>query len=227
MIQDFPNGTLHLAQSPGGIAETSQVWTDNPLALFACILSAVCLVLAIRPLSGVWHKIVRGTLYGRTHIEIERNLSMKRNLTMSVVLLAVPTVSVFARFSVFGKDILSSIGLLAGYFILRAVIYRLLRHRKTDKDTWTATRRCVLPTIVLISVMTLVTFALWFVFKWDEEHMKIVFHIEIALCFLSELRQIAEILGLDHSRFSTFLYLCALEILPLSVFSAATVFLQR
>lgn len=226
MIQDFPNGTLNLSGSPAGEVLRPAVWSDSPVAVVACALGIISLILAIRPLSEVWKMSVNCAVYGRPNTRLERNLSMKRKLDIAVALLSLPTLTICARFGVFGSSVPVSLGLLAGYFALRALMYRLLRHRKIDRDIWESVTRGILSPIVIVSVSILCTFALFYVADIGEDPLRTVLRIEVGIGIFLTMRQLFEILRLHFSRFSTFLYLCALEFLPAAAFVATALVLQ-
>ena len=224
MPLEFPNGELHLPVLPfsAGV-EGAQRWVFTPWGTVVSLVCIVLVLLSIRPLVRIWPMVIRGAAYARTNIEVGRNLSIRRSQDLSLALLAPSTITLLYLYGVFGITVWKTILFIAGYFILRNIVYTILRHRKISYDDWSGVGHSLVAGGIFLSVLVILSFVLSYIFGIGGNALGTIFRVELILVASIHLKNIFEIVKLYYTPFRTFLYLCALEILPLASCIAAFV----
>ena len=102
---------------------------------------------------------------------------------------------------------------LTGYLVLRLVIYLLLKPRRRYEQYQIAHHASYTFFIILV-LLALFIAGVLSLFKVEDELMRMVLYVEIAVVYLVFLIRRSQILSLSCNHFRTFLYLCALELIP-------------
>ena len=100
-----------------------------------------------------------------------------------------------------------------GYLILRLFIYLLLKPRRRYEYYQVAHHASYTFFIILV-LLALFTAGILSVFKVEDQTMRMVLYIETAVVYLVFLIRRTQILSLSCNHFRTFLYICALELIP-------------
>ena len=100
------------------------------------------------------------------------------------------------------------------YYVVRRILYALIPHRKVNSEYWRACMNAASLFFVMLAVLWLLTVGAMVVLGLPQDVVRWVLVGELALCMgLTFIRQ-AEILASQCGVFLSFLYLCALEIIP-------------
>ena len=102
------------------------------------------------------------------------------------------------------------------YYVVRRILYALIPHRKVNSEYWRACMNAASLFSVMLAVLWLLTVGAMVVLGLPQDVVRWVLVGELALCMgLTFIRQ-AEILASQCGVFLSFLYLCALEIIPVT-----------
>lgn len=100
-----------------------------------------------------------------------------------------------------------------GYLLLRLFIYLLLKPRRRYENYQVAHHASYTFFIILV-LLALLTAGIMSLFKVQDSVMRMVLYVETAAVYLVFLIRRTQILSLSCNHFRTFLYLCALELIP-------------
>ena len=168
----------------------------------------------------------------RGSVDIENSVGLSRDRTLTALLLLIPFVMLLSRFRIYNPVFLAGFGpeehflgtavCFLGYLLLRFLMHMWLRPRyKRYADIFTMARRFAYSGfIVLVLLLLPLTGILLLCGVGDPLIGRILLYTS-AVIYLFYIYRKSQIFGLYCSPFTTFLYLCALEFLPLAVFVAS------
>ena len=221
MIQDFPNGKLWMSDEPLEAIAREASWAQDPLNSVLAILSIVLLIIFIRDFFILWTPIMRCLVRAKANIEMEHSFQLARTRNRAALLLVLPMLLISERFGLISESMWITLAVVAGYLVLKRLMSELVLPRRLPAEMRVAVRRALYTYFIVLAAIMLVTVGLWTQFRWDGDIMKIVFGAEaLAILALSTLRE-GEILSSTFPPFVSFLYLCALEIVPAAGLIAA------
>ena len=117
----------------------------------------------------------------------------------------------------------ATIGLILAYLILRRLCYLFFRLNRLDKKTATLARHNLYNYLMLVLPILLLQAAVMVLVHVPDETACSVMRWTLIAVWVFAIGRTGQILHAHCSGFSTFLYLCALEILPASVLVAVVV----
>ena len=169
---------------------------------------------------------------GSSALENSVRVSRDRNTVALVMLL--PAFLLTFRYRLYNPDFLAwkdgdarlwlAAAAFGGYFLLRLVIYVLLKPRRRYEAYQTA-HHASYTFFILMVLLMLVTAGVMYIFKAPDAVIRLVLYIEIATVYFIFLVRRSQILALSCNHFRTFLYLCALELFPTAALIVSAVLL--
>ena len=112
----------------------------------------------------------------------------------------------------------------AGYLLLRLIIYLLLKPRRRYENYQTAHHASYTFFIILV-LLAMFTAGILSVFKVDDGIVRLILYIETAVVYLVFMIRRSQILSLSCNHIQSFLYLCALELIPSAALIVSAVLL--
>lgn len=169
---------------------------------------------------------------GSSALENSVRVSRDRNTVALVMLL--PAQLLIFRYRLYNPDFLawrsgdSRIWLIAAafgvYLLLRVVIYVLLKPRRRYEAYQTA-HHTAYTFFILMVLLMLLTAGGMFLLKAPDQVIRTVLYAESGAVYFIFLIRRAQILSLSCNHFRTFLYLCALELIPTAALVVSAVLL--
>lgn len=219
-------GTLHLSPAEGAAPEVPDVWLNcvpNALAAAAAVLLSLLFLstyLRLRP-----HLL--DCLTKKRGVEkLEHNLqsARERNICVSVAFLV--TAMAADRFGLYRPDWICALpkvwrlaatgASILGFFLLRMIFGLLFRPKRIRGDAQLALGRSILSFWVLLTPLAAATIGIFLVFRASDSAISTFLYIETALFFLWNAVRVFQILREKYPPLISFLYLCALEFLPVA-----------
>ena len=233
MEEVFKSGTLEMSTSPiEGLAADprwSDVLTNRILAVVAVCLLILCLRNVFRLIPHLLYCYDRSR--GAEALEHSLGTARMRNLLALANLL--PFCLILDRFEVLRPAFWDSIppvwsapatvGLLSGFVLVRALCHLVLRPRRANREVAATLQHNLYNYLPAVLPLMLLTTAVVLFAGVDEEVARTLFRGEIAVAWGFSTLRSGQILGAHCAGFSTFLYLCALEILPAALLVAVVV----
>ncbi|MCQ2176832.1 MAG: DUF4271 domain-containing protein [Bacteroidales bacterium] len=232
----FLSGTLEMPQSLADAAFQAEfVWNG---VLFNRILAIACVILGMIVISDtvqIFPRLVDCIFRWRACLSMEHSLgdARARNSAASVSILALSLVT--SRYCLYGPSFLFMIpewsmtliciGVVISYFLLRLVLFLLLNMTSLRGDERKAVIHSSATFCIPTTVMMLFTMALLDACGAPDGSIRVALIAELGLGWLISLVRTGQIIGSHYSGFTTFLYLCALEILPAAAVVASALVL--
>ena len=225
----FPDSEIVL---PAPVADASWgAWVDSPWLSLLVVLCVIAVILLLKNILHALPEVVlsMGRVRGSQDIEGSLRLSRDRNLT--TLILIVPFTMLLSRFRIYDPgwmaDFTPELHLLwtflcfVGYLILRWILAVWLRPRRMDGDVYTMARRFAWSAFILLTLILLAMTGILLLCGAGDQAVKWhLIDIMIVVFCVYCLRKL-QIFNLSCAPFTSFLYLCALEFVPLAVWIAS------
>ena len=198
----------------------------NSVPLSVSILVGVFVVLMIlllRTFMQLLPFIADSLMRARGSNALENSIKVSRDRNTIAMVMMLPAFLLAFRYRLYDPSFVAAytgdtrlwlIGAcLTGYLVLRLVIYLLLKPRRRYEQYQIAHHASYTFFIILV-LLALFSAGVLSLFKVEDELMRMVLYVEIAVVYLVFLIRRSQILSLSCNHFRTFLYLCALELIP-------------
>ena len=170
---------------------------------------------------------------GSEALEFSVRVTRERNLFAYILL--VPAVLIMSRYKLYdpvfmqqlGSEVLYLLGctgVLAGYLLLRLIIYLLLRPRR-NFEYFRLAHRAIYTFFILFMLLALPGIGLMTILDANDVIIKAVLYALLAVVYFIFLVRKAQILSLSCNGLRTFLYLCWLEFFPTAALIVSAVVL--
>lgn len=229
----FKSGQLLLEDTPAEeVAETAAgmpvLFTVLVLAFMLAAILFLPRFLSIAPL--LFDSLFRAR--GSVSLETSVRASNDRRLIAAVLL--IPAALLTYRYRIYdaaflrdlseGWRLLAVMGVILVFALLRLALYNILKPRRNN-DFYRLARRTSYTYFILLVILALVSVGVLALFGCDDNLVRKVILIETILLYLSFLVRRAQILALSCNPLRTFLYLCALEVIPTSALVVSAILL--
>ena len=190
------------------------------------IIMVVFVALALLLLPSFFHLapyLADAVFRARGSEALEFSVRVTRERNMFAYVLLIPAVLIMFRYNLYtasfmdslqgGWRLLACAGVLLGYLLLRLVVYLILRPRR-GKDFFRLAHRAIYTFFILFMLAALPSIGIMTLFDANDVIIRNVLYALLAIVYFLFLIRKAQILSLSCGGFTTFLYLCALEIIP-------------
>ena len=195
-----------------------------PLSVSILVLVFVVLMILLLPtFMQLAPYIGDSFLRARGSSALENSVKVSRDRNTVALVMLLPALLLTFRYRLYNPDFLAQdagdrrLWLIAAsfgvYFILRLVIYLVLKPRRRYENFQVA-HHASYTFFILMVLLMLATAGILFLFKLPDQPIRTVLYLEIAGIYLVFLIRRTQILSLSCNHFRTFLYLCALELIP-------------
>ena len=218
----FKSGTLLLDTVPP--PETAIVAEPSPwLVHLLVVIFTVLAIMTLKRFLQVVPYMADSYLRVRGSAALEGSIRVSQDRNLVALVLVIPFVLVAYRYRLFNPEIiqdlvpnlrLAAIALFfLSYILVRHLIYLWLRPRRRQ-DAFRQAHPVAYTFFIFLVLLLLVTLGVLLIAGVEDAFVRYILYAEIALVFVLFLRRSAQILSLSCNHLRTFLYLCALEILP-------------
>ena len=221
----FQTGQLLLPDAPpAALTEAGE-----GLSLVASILVAVSVLLfllALRSFLNVLPYLSDNILRARGSAALEGSVRVSRDRNLVAAVFLIPAILLIYRYRLVDADILDTLtpdfrllavaGLFLVYVIVRYLLYRWFKPRRRY-DEYQKAYRTGYTFFILTMMLALVSVAVCYILRLPDSTVKTVLLVESGALFLLYLLRKGQILSLSCKPLTTFLYLCALELLPAAI----------
>ena len=229
----FKSGRLLLEDTP--VTDATETVAGMPVLFVvlavAFVLAAILFLprfLSLAPL--LFDSLFRAR--GSVSLESSVRASNDRRLVAAVLLLPAALITYHYRLydAAFLRDLsegwrlLAVLGVIWAYAMVRLLIYLILKPRRNN-EFFVLARRTSYTYFILMMVVVLVSVGILSLFRSPDAVIRQVLYTEFILFYFSFLLRRAHILGLSCNPLRTFLYLCALEILPTAALVVSAILL--
>jgi len=212
-LQNF--GTLEMPEILQVATAHSDGWTDLTTNKIMLAVSILLFLTAFTEIIRFRSTLIDCITIARSNVNLEHSLSSSRIRNRLLIILLPAFFSILNYY--FEWPYLHILGFTAAFFTLRFLLYLSLPKKAKSNDIAKAARHVIFNfSILLITVMVALT-GIFLAVKLPHQIARICFVTVAGLLYLTSFMRVAQILSYRCGTFSTILYLCALEILPVSI----------
>ena len=198
--------------------------TEVPLSFSLLVLVFVILMIVfLRNFLQLVPYLADSFLRARGSSALENSVRVSRDRNTVALIMLLPALLLIFRYRLYNPDFLAwksgdpRLWLIAAsftcYLMLRIIIYLLLKpHRRYE--AYQTAHHASYTFFILMVLLMLLTAGGMSLFKAPDQHIRNVLYIECAVVYFVFLVRRSQILSLSCHQFRTFLYLCALELIP-------------
>jgi len=233
MEEVFKSGTLNMSASPMPVLGTEALWADVLTNRILAVVAVVLLVLLLPELFRLIPHLLY--CYGRSRgaeaLEHSLSTSHPRNLLAFSFLL--PFSLILDRFAVLRPAFWSiippvwsapvTLGLVVAFALVRAIFHGFFHPRRMSGEVIATLRHNLYNYLPLLLALMLLVAVVLMIPSLDESLGLMVFRGLIAAIWGFATLRSGQILAAHGAGFSTFLYLCALELIPAALLVAVVV----
>ena len=223
MIQDFPNGRLWMSDEPLETLVREASWAQDPVHSVVALLAIVLLIIFMRDYFILWTPVMRCMVRAKANVEMEHSIQLARTRNRAALLMLLPMWLIAERFSIISERMWLSLAIMLGYLVLKRLAAEIALPRKLSAEARLAVRRALYTYGIVLAFVMMMTVGLWMLVRWDAGAMMWVIVAEAGATLLLSMVREGEILSATYHPLVSFLYLCALEIVPAAGLVAAAV----
>ena len=203
------------------------LWRTLPLNRWAVVAAAVIFLGNLLNYYHIYPEMAKCAYMWRRNISLENNIQLVRSRNLSCWASVLPAVLIASYYSLAGGQFveqcpsqlrtLAVLGLGVAWVLLRQMLYLILGFRARGRQCWQAAHRSDYNFFVLLVSLLLVTEAVVLVGGTAAESARPAFLAVTGVVYLLFFVRKYQILSSEYSHFTTFLYLCGLELLPTGI----------
>jgi len=234
MLEDaFRTGRLLLSGDPSPAAAPAAA--DIPVADSVLMVVFVLLaLLTLRSFISVLPFLSDSVLRARGSAALENSVRVSRDRNLVALVLLLPAVLLIYRYRLYDPAFVQGMssdlrlltvgGVFLGYLLLRFLLFLWLKPRRRA-DAYQLAYRAGYTFFILMMLLVLVTVGVLYLLRVNDFTVKMFILAEAAFVYFVYLLRRAQILSGFCNPLTTFLYLCALELLPTGLLVASAVIL--
>jgi len=220
----FRSGTLEMSAEPWPTAGTGVLWTDFTVNRILACAAVLLLLLNLLDFFRLVPYLIYSYDRSRGALDLEHNMGLARSRNLISLCFLLPACLIADRYALMRPHFLAEIppqwsvaataGLLLGLLFVRDLCYLLFRPRRLGGELLAALHHNPGNYIILLSVLMLTTVGFCSAFHAPDTLVRTILLWETAAVWLLNMVRSTQLLAAKVSGFSTFLYLCGLELFP-------------
>lgn len=184
------------------------IWVLLALALFVAFIPE-CLTILPHSLGAIFR--------WKENITLQHSWQLQRARYLSCLATALTFSIICYRYSLGFPKIRLTLLMFIAFMLLREIISLAIRHNGIEQENWNAVKTCHLTLFHLLVILMFVTSCLDTFLSVPQDLVRGILHIEIVAVYLLNVSSEVQILRESSGVLPTFLYLCALEFLPITI----------
>ncbi len=230
----FVRGTLEMSRFPSLESVGAGLWIDigfNRILLVIAVLSAFIALKAVLQFAPQLFFAADRT---SATIALEQNYSLARVRNRLALGSVLPVCLIADSYRLFRPDwwsyipdewsVLALMGVLLTYCLLRRIAALFFTPRRLPANNALALRRSPYTFFIFLVLSMFATLAPLRIVNLSSDIICWIFIAEIAVAYMFSIARIASVLRQNCKGLPTFLYLCGLEILPMSILVVSALF---
>lgn len=227
MPELFYSSTLEMSLTPLSGVSAGLSWGDVLSNRIAIIAVLILLVLEIQDIIRVFPALLRCVPLWKGNLELEHSVSQARTRNTVSLVMGLLFCIVADRYSLCnpsfravagpGWQLAVTAGLLAGTALLRRLFYLVSPFRSKTSEFACTVRHTFYNYFILFAALALLVCVALGAVRASDGTVRITLYVAAGLVYFLQLVRTGQILRSRYGLFATFLYLCALEILPIGI----------
>lgn len=223
----FRSGTLDMSTEPLEYVARTLHWGDVMVNRIAVMVTIILLIMTLPDLIRLYPQLLRCLSRWKGNLELEHSISLARTRNNVALVAGVALCLIADRWQLadpsFRQEapesfrLVITAALLIGTALLRRLVYVATKFRSLTNEYAITLRQTIFNYLILLASLMLVTVLLAVALRAPDAVVRNVLYAECAVFYLVHLIRFTEILRSRCGILATFLYLCALEILPIGI----------
>jgi len=178
---------------------------------------------------GIIPHLADSILRARGSTALEGSVRVSRDRNIIALVFVIPAIVIMYRYCLYYPDFVkgmapnvrlwTTMGVFVGYLLLRHLLFLWLKPRRSD--AYSMSHRAGYSFFILMSLVVFLTLGILMLFNAGDATVRGFILVEVILFYAVYFFRRGQILLTNCNPFATFLYLCALEILPTGLFVAS------
>lgn len=223
----FRGGTLDMSTEPFSRIAGELQWGDILVNRIAVMTTLVLLILEIPDLIRLCPQLLRCLSRWKGNLELEHSVSLARTRNNVALVAGISVCLIADRWSLADPSFRQAVpaelklaitaALLTGTVVLRRLIFIATKFRSLTSEYASTLRHTFFNYLILLTSLVLVTALAAAALRLSDGTVRHILYAEGAVFYLNHLIRSMQILRYGCGILATFLYLCALEILPVGI----------
>lgn len=223
----FRGGTLDMSTEPFSRIAGELQWGDILVNRIAVMTTLVLLILEIPDLIRLYPQLLRCLSRWKGNLELEHSVSLARTRNNVALVAGISVCLIADRWSLADPSfrqaapaelkLAITAALLTGTVVLRRLIFIATKFRSLTSEYASTLRHTFFNYLILLTSLVLVTALAAAALRLSDGTVRHILYAEGAVFYLIHLIRSMQILRYGCGILATFLYLCALEILPVGI----------
>lgn len=220
-------GQLQMGTEPPVAAKVEQVWSLYPFNRIAIVVAMVVVIVGLRDTLFILPNVSKCYSRWRWNLTMEHSMQLVRARDISALTLLLPFALLCARYAPIDYSLILpstrawdgaiGVGIVLSLLLIRWALYGLCLVRGRDYSMLRVAHRADFNYFILLSIVMLLTQGVLLLARAPQMLTTGILGCEIALAYLILLAHKSQILSQSYSALKVFLYLCALEFIPLGL----------
>lgn len=197
------------------------------------LLSLLIALLLLKTMVGVFPSLIACLTRWKESVNLDASVQLSRNRDITALSLVIPFCLTVTRFRLYDPHFMVglndngrlavTIGILIGWMLLRTFLEHLLRPRKGNPKAYGTARKAAYTYLCILTLLLMLTGGIMAFVDAAPETIKTAMLWISATIYAVLLLRKTQILISSYSFFASFLYLCALEIIPTGALVASAI----
>lgn len=197
------------------------------------LISLLIALLLLKTMVGVFPSLVACLTRWKESVNLDASVQLSRNRDITALALVTPFCLTVTRFRLYDPHFMVglndngrlavTIGILIGWMLLRTFLEHLLRPRKGNPKAYGTARKAAYTYLCILTLLLMLTGGIMAFVDAAPETIKTAMLWISATIYAVLLLRKTQILISSYSFFASFLYLCALEIIPTGALVASAI----
>ena len=197
------------------------------------LISLLIALLLLKTMVGVFPSLIACLTRWKESVNLDASVQLSRNRDITALALVIPFCLTITRFRLYDPHFMVglndngrlavTIGILIGWMLLRTFLEHLLRPRKGNPKAYGTARKAAYTYLCILTLLLMLTGGIMAFVDAAPETIKTAMLWISATIYAVLLLRKTQILISSYSFFASFLYLCALEIIPTGALVASAI----
>lgn len=230
MIQEdslFRSGTLVMSDTPATPAESVPSWGELSSNRILTVLAIVLFIFSLRSLFRLMPPLMYSAGRARGIATLEHNVSLARIRNRIAALCILPFCLVADRYALYRPGFFAfiprewtapaTIVVMLALLLLRYICRMVFRPRSLNAEAAASASKCIYTFFIPFCFLMLFSAGVMTLFGIPDHIGRIVLYSELLLLLLFSMTRTAQFLNGLCAKLPVFLYLCALELMPVAI----------
>ena len=203
-------------EAPSLDAQTVTNWGDSPLNMALIIVESFVLLFILKDLLQLCASLGPCIQRWKPLVSMEHNIHQAKLRDHVAVCVLPASVMILQWSGLWRGSYFVIVGGIAAYYIFKRIVYAVIPHRKVGSEMWRSCRNSAALFFIMLTILWLLSIGIFLIANFPIEIKKWILGAEAGFCILLRFIRQREIWSSQCGAFLSFLYLCALEIVPMA-----------